>query len=487
MNKETNQDDNGPPVYDISDDDDENDSKDIKDTSVEEVKNVNNASNVKEEFLSSEEKAEKYDVLKTEFSVLQNKLESLSKVLGSHGMDVGVSGPSTPTMYPPAPYPPYPPHNPYYSPGFHSAMQTPTAPAESSLSESASSEPTTPVVPKQEPQPYGWPNQEYGHQMYNQPWMQYPQYPPYPPPNGYPAPYPSYNYNLPYPPSQYPYQTQPPMPPQNTQGTLQTPNTSKPIPAQDTLNRPPPVPYHPPHHQPYPYYPQPPMPGQDPSQPHPYDPNTTHQRYPAPYGQPCYPPPQASNQNVETPKQNQVKEKAPKKLALTDSTPKVRTVRGRPKEALKPSFSGLKPKARQHSPEVETLSPPPTMPILSPQVKMKVKEPSSSIGHFDQDIQEANHFRKTSRIEPQVQTLYPPIHDSIPKTYQRTRKPQDVPRTLQGLSGVCVKKVTPPPVLPRMGTAVSIEKEYSPLSAPTNREVNKILSMSNLSVSLSKK
>jgi hypothetical protein len=272
------------------------------------------------------------------------------------------------------------------------------------------------------------------------------------------------------------------MPPQNTQGTPQTPNTSNSKTAQDTPNRPPPVPYHPSQHQPYPYYPQPPMPGQDPSQPHPYDPNTTHQPYPGPYSQPYCPPPQAPNQNVETPKQNQVKEKAPKKLALSDSAPKVRTVRGRPKP-----LTGLKNKARQHSPEVETISPPPTMPVLSPQVKMKVKEPSSSIGHFDQNIQEANTFRKTSRIEPQVQTLYPPIHDSNPKTYQRTSKRQDVPRTLQGLSGVCVKKVSPPPVLPRMGTAVSIEKVYSPLSAPTNREVNKILSMSNMSVSLSKK
>ena len=312
---ENDRDDQGPPVIDIlSDDEEEENTKDSRNISKE---TAPNPSKVKEEALTKEEKAEKYDVLKTEFSVLQNKLESLSKALGSHGIDVGHGYGGT-RHHPPPTYP-YPSHHPYYPPGFHPGVPTPTTPAESS-----ESDPTSPVAAKQEP--YGWPHPDYNTQLYTQPWLPYPHYPPYPP-TGYPAPYPPYNYTLPYPPPQYPY------PPQhNTQATPNNPNNSNPPPPQDSSFSPLPPPY-PPHHAPYPpYYPPPHMATQDQ--------HTTNQAYPPQYG-----PPSLTPQIQKTPEQNQI--------------------RGVSNKIPRPSFS-----VPQTPGQCQSVSPPstPSMPVLSPQV-----------------------------------------------------------------------------------------------------------------------
>jgi len=163
-----------------------------------------------QEELSKEEKAVQYDVLKSEFSALQNKFESLAKVLGSHGIDVGdesaTAQPTTSQLPTPDDIQPETPSYTYSQasgPVQQKVVYPPGPPAEESK------KPEEFVAPKQEPQPYGWPNQDYNSQMYNQPWLQYPhqQYPPLYP-NGYSTPYPPQNYNLPYPPPQYPFHNQ---------------------------------------------------------------------------------------------------------------------------------------------------------------------------------------------------------------------------------------------------------------------------------------
>jgi len=512
------------------------------------------------EDMSTEEKAVQYDVLKNEFSNLQNKFESLAKVLGSHGIDIGSEAPAQPSTSNISTPEGLQPTNPTYHPPEGPVQQQVQYPPEQGhLSTEANLDkreqpygwlnPGEACAPKQEPQSYGWPNQEYNNpQMYNQ-WMPYPHYPSQPYSNQFVAPFFPPNYNLPYPPPDYltpPYANQSPLAP--------TPVQNAPI-AADAL----------------------------------------------------YPPAEQSPQTYKTPK---ARSKAPKKRATPTTQPRVSPY---PKEfvpvpngqseeagalptqafqgvigAAKKSFQGpskSKPKSKPAAPATQTLYPQATVPVqplsstgtggrkkqppgpikpsskpqpqvpevqtlyppsaLPPQVipnkipRRKTLPAKPKLGahpkpllktvpvQYEQSLQASNPFRQIKqkaptsgrkptgraqpilqtgikslpgKAQPQIQTLYPPIQNSRPLRQQRPevevlrrvtkktiQKPQDVPRSIPGMSGVSVNRI-PGPSFPMMSSSVSIQKVYNPLSDPNKpQELKKVLGMANLSVSLSRK
>jgi len=469
------------------------------------------------EELSTEEKAVQYDVLKCEFSALQNKFESLAKVLGSHGIDVGDESvtPQPTTSQPPMPD--------------DSQPETPSY-SQSSI------KPEEFVAPKQEPQPYGWSNQDFNSQMHNQPWLQHQQYPPFYP-NGYSAPYPPQNYNLPYPPPHYPFHNQPLVQVQNPQmkdfllsspaNDVSYPTRPDATPKQKTKatkKRTTPK-------------------NQMRVSPYPRDGLLNIQNSVVEMGAH---PSQSFQGVIGAAKKSflgpsKLKSKSNPKVPDFNSVQPPSTLPGPPSTVPGPAIrslpvqpGGKKPRRKAlplkpKAPEVQTLYPPlaragppqpgkPRRNTLQPKTKLGAHSkpfpkvgpaPVTQVQQYEQSLKASNPFRQTkapvsrrnsmpakTRREPEIQTLYPPIiHESrrqdvefLRGVNQKTiQKTQDVQRSLQ-MGGVSLKKV-PGPSFPMINnTSISIKKVYNPLTDPNKaQELKKVMAMTNLSVSLSRK
>ena len=405
--------------------------------------------------MSTEEKAVQYDVLKNEFSNLQGRFEGLAKILGSHGIDIGGESlqpaqPSTSQQAFPAPADADPA---YYPPvqGY--------------------------VVPKQEPA-HGW---DYNHQ-----WMQ--QYPPYPQPqayhNSYPYPYLPQTYNLPYPPPDHPiypiphHTTYPPvhqeqsLPPPHPvdQGTLGNQPSSKPSKAKINQKR-----------------------------------TSKSKNYlNNKILEPSKPVDEAAKQNFmgdmvapkksfQGPSSNKLKRKSDPMppAAAQPSTPSL--IQNTPQGPSGPKQSRVQtlyPPSQQAVPTKNTRRK--SMPIklkpgahpvpgtnLKPGTQLKPgthpKPFSKTVPLHEQSLQANNPFRQNkkavpSRVQPQVQTLFPPREMPGP------RPEVEIVSTERRRS------------LPSLGSGITIQKVLNPLENPNKpQELKKVLAMSNLSVSLTRK
>jgi len=499
-----------------------------------------------QEELSTEEKAVQYDVLKSEFSALQTKFESLAKVLGSHGIDVGdESATAQPTTSQPPMPDDSPSETPSYSPSSRPVQQKVVYPPGPTAEQSI--KPEEFVGPKQEPQPYGWPNQDFNSQMHNQPWLQHQQYPPLYP-NGYsaPYPYPAQNYNLPYPPPHYPFHNQPLVEVQNPSVPPQLKDSSLSSPANEAS------------------YPT--RPDATPKQKTKATKKRTtkNQSRVSPYlregllniqnsvDEIGAHPVQSFQGVIGAAKKSflgpsKLKSKSNPKVTDFSSVQPPLTLPSPPSAVAGPAIrslpvqpGGRKPrrKALPLKPkvsEVQTLYPPiamagpstqsmppqpgkPRRNTLQPKTKLgahpkpfpKVAPaPVTQVQQYEQSLKASNPFRQTkalvsrrnsmpakTRREPEIQTLYPPIiHESrrqdvefLRGVNQKTiQKTQDVQRSLQ-MGGVSLKKV-PGPSFPMINnTSISIKKVYNPLTDPNKaQELKKVMAMTNLSVSLSRK
>ena len=534
--------------------------------------------------MPTEEKAVQYDVLKNEFSNLQNKFESLAKVLGSHGIDIGSETPAHPSTSNNSNPEGLQPIDPTYNPPEGPVQQQVQYPPEQSpLSVEAVHKQEQPCgwpnpgeasVPKQEPHSYGWPNQEYNNpQMYNpHQWMQYPQYPP---PQSYPsnfvAPYLPPNYSLPYPPADYPppFASQPSMNPVQNAPQVpdvlyppadQSPQSYKtPKPSRSKAPKKRATPTTQPRVTPYPKEANPVSNGQSEE-----GGAVPTQAFQGVIG--------AAKKSFQGPSKSKPKSKPAAPATQTLYPQPALPVQPLPstgnggRKKLPPGPSKPNSRPQPQGPEVQTLYPPSALPLHVLPAKIPRKKalpakpklgahlkplPKTVPVQYEQILQASNPFRQTKqkaptsgrnslsgkaqpqiqraptsgrkslsgkakpqiqraptsrrktlpgKAQPQIQTLYPPIQDSQPLrrprpevevlrrvTKKTIQKPQEVPRTIPGMNGVSVRKV-PGPSFPMMSSSISIQKVYNPLSDPNKpQELKKVLAMTNLSVSLSRK
>jgi len=432
------------------------------------------------EEMSTEEKAAKYDELKKDFSSLQNRFESLAKILGSHGIDIGDNNlaPAQPsTSQQPSTEAPTPevPTN-YFPP----QIQGPN------------SHPGEQFVPKQEPQSYGW---DFNHQTYNQHWQQYPPYPTtqmYPGNYSYPfAPQP---YNLPYPPPDQQFH-----PPQPVHQAAQVQNIPPPQPVHQAAQV-----------QDIP----PPQPADHVNMIRPS--NSTH-----PGAAPCSnDPAEANPSNLVDPVDGSTKQNfkgniaAPKKSFQGPSNKLKRKSlppanRGKPVQPAQqvmqtpPQVPTKRP--RTQTAQVFSTSIDLTQSVKAPQqqrrksLPMKTKlgaypKPSpKKVPLLEQSLQANNPFRSNNKsgnslkrqpppVSPEIQTLFPPIQNLRGLQQKQSRSP-DVEYVSTER-----RKSLPGARLPNLGSGISIQKVYNPLNDPNKpQELKKVLAMSNLSVSLARK
>jgi len=431
--------------------------------------NLNESKGIGE--MSTAEKAAKYDELKQEFSNLQNRFESLAKILGSHGIDIGDTNlapaqpstsqqPSTEVPVPEVPPSAYPPQS-----------QVPN------------SHPGEQFVPKQEPQSYGW---DYNHQAYNQHWQQYPPYPPtqmYP--GNYSNPFAPQPYNLPYPPPDTRFH-----PPQPVHQAAPVHDIPPPYPADEsTMNRPSSTTH--------------PVAASRPSQPVETNPanlvdpvdGTTNQNFKGDIAAPkkSFQGPSNKLKRKSLPPANHAKPAQPPQQVkqtpppVPTKRPRAQTTHAQTSQVFPTSIDlagqSLKPALHQRRKSLPMKTKLGACPKPSPKKVPLLEQSLQANNPFRSNKQSVNSLkRQPPPVSPEIQTLFPPIQNLRGLQQKQARSPD-----IEYVSTER-RKSLPGARLPNLGSGISIQKVYNPLNDPNKpQELKKVLAMTNLSVSLARK
>jgi len=400
--------------------------------------------------MSTEDKAAHYDVLKQEFSNLQSRFESLAKVLGSHGIDVGEN--HVPTL----PSPTEQPNSELPSSEVSSYFSHPT--------QQSNSHHGVDMTPKQEPHSYGW---DYNPQPYNQQWHQYP---PYSYHNNFSYPYAPQTYSLPYPPPDHQIC---PIPPVTHAVYHTTPQY------QDTPNSLSPT-------------------------------KTTSEETPATKGHidlhanPVNP---SFKGDIAAPKKSF---QGPSKKLKRKSVPPAVSTSVYQNNPLQPSSKSLirsdPPNLKQ--PRMQSVnSKPMDLALRSSSIGQKSRRKSfpmktklgahpkpspKKVPLLEQSLQANNPFRRNKNSgqpakrlsvssSPKIQTLFPPIQN-----FQGLKRKSTSP----DIEYLSTERSKPIQIsrLPNLGTGISIQKVHNPLTDPNKpKELQKVMAMSHLSISMARK